>query len=49
MVTDAVTIVLEIATMRIRSLTSVFSCFSTICIEDWALPGNVEVSADVSK
>ena len=39
--------VLEIA-MRTLSLTSVFSGFSAICIEYWALPGNVEVSENVS-
>jgi hypothetical protein len=34
--------------MRTRSLTSVFSGFSAICIENWALPGNVEVSKNIN-
>jgi hypothetical protein len=35
--------------ISIRSLTSVFSGFSATCIEDWALPGNVEISENVIK
>ena len=44
---DAFPLVLGIA-MTIRSLTSIFSGFSAICIEDWAFPANVEVSENVS-